>query len=465
MPLWLSFSLSKMQFGVAALISIVAIECVLTLLSLNVDLIPIQTSQTALTATETYISAFFNDAQLQHYNDHWQYLTNTSWHDPISNTTIIPRKSRKKWKYDIINYPIIPLFLKSKKKREHDMITIVTQCSLDRLYMIQIIAARWNGVISLAIYIPHNAPYIDIKRNISEFWTNIERHTPSILDVHLLFENKGEKQIIGEGYFAQLYPVNHLRNIALQCAQTEYVLLIDGDFVPSHNFMELAKKNYNDALETVDKYKTPQWKEVLSNASAANSPQIANISRNMALIIPAFELELDRSKYNMSYLKAQQSYHGSILDKLPNTKQEMVKSYRNGSSVYFHKYTSAACHASTNYRKWINPGTIAPYSITYRKSYEPYILVKRVGLHRYDARFRGYGMNKIIHLYNLNDLDHYHWMVSPDCFIYHIPHKPTKDRSLFSSSKRKRGNWLAGLKKRVYSELRAKQDATGYITA
>eukprot|EP01083_Nonionella_stella_P128071 387969_1 len=109
-----------MQFGVGALISIVAIESILTLLSLNVDLIPTQTSQlpqTALTTTDTSdtnISSFFNDSSLHHYNDQWQNLTNTNWYSPISNTT---RKSRKKWKYDIINYPIIPFFLKSKKKR------------------------------------------------------------------------------------------------------------------------------------------------------------------------------------------------------------------------------------------------------------------------------------------------------------------------------------------------------------
>ena len=44
-------------------------------------------------------------------------------------------------------------------------------------------------------------------------------------------------------------------------------------------------------------------------------------------------------------------------------------------------------------------GSTLRYEVVYEECYEPYVIGSRRLLPRYDERFRGYGMNKIQHLY------------------------------------------------------------------
>ena len=63
----------------------------------------------------------------------------------------------------------------------------------------------------------------------------------------------------------------------------------------------------------------------------------------------------------------------------------------------FHLAHFAAGHAPTNFGRWL--GASAPYAVDYADHFEPYIVASRSWLPRYDERFRGYGMNKVSHLY------------------------------------------------------------------
>jgi glycosyltransferase-like protein LARGE len=48
-----------------------------------------------------------------------------------------------------------------------------------------------------------------------------------------------------------------------------------------------------------------------------------------------------------------------------------------------------------------------------------------LNIDRYDERFRGYGMNKIVHLYHMNALE-FDFCVLPRVFIIAAPHEPSK---------------------------------------
>lgn len=55
-----------------------------------------------------------------------------------------------------------------------------------------------------------------------------------------------------------------------------------------------------------------------------------------------------------------------------------------------------AGHEPTDYRRWA--AATAPYRVRYAELYEPYIVVRKDAVPRYDERFVGYGMNKIAHI-------------------------------------------------------------------
>ena len=42
------------------------------------------------------------------------------------------------------------------------------------------------------------------------------------------------------------------------------------------------------------------------------------------------------------------------------------------------------------------------YTVNYEFRYEPWVICNRLLVPWYDARFRGYGQNKIVHLENMN---------------------------------------------------------------
>merc|ERR1719242_1095278 len=144
---------------------------------------------------------------------------------------------------------------------------------MDRLDLIELIASNWNGVISVAIYIRLEESLLHSLQLILELFERVETTYDALLDISVLFETDYLfKRTAKNGLHSVMYPVNHLRNLALQTSRTELVLLTDGDFMPSRNFHNVASKQYDMAAEEYAKAKN-----VRSN------------STNIVLIIPAFE--------------------------------------------------------------------------------------------------------------------------------------------------------------------------------
>ena len=55
---------------------------------------------------------------LTRYHDDWSGRTGTKWHVPDIPTTFSGKEDQfENWRYDIINYPVIPNFLTSQKSR------------------------------------------------------------------------------------------------------------------------------------------------------------------------------------------------------------------------------------------------------------------------------------------------------------------------------------------------------------
>ena len=59
-------------------------------------------------------------------------------------------------------------------------------------------------------------------------------------------------------------------------------------------------------------------------------------------------------------------------------------------------------HIPTNYEQWL--GSDEQYEVPYEPRYEPWVICDRLAVPWYDARFRGYGQNKIVHLEHMKQL-------------------------------------------------------------
>eukprot|EP01083_Nonionella_stella_P300263 1024066_1 len=374
---------------------------------------------------------YFNN--FTHYHHDWSASVGTAWEYPEHVSMIYTGSKRKyeQWRYNIINYPIIPLYLTSNKPRDGIEITIVTQTSMDRLHLIEMIASNWRGVISLAIYIRLEESLLHAQQLITESFERIETKYDAILDISLLFETDYlYKRQTDKGLYSVMYPVNHLRNVALQSAKTDLILLTDGDFVTSHAF-------HDEALQ--------QWDVAMKHYNG-------NKSRPMVLVIPAFEY------VNDTHITLNNMTH------LPLDKPQIKTLYRQHKVRGFHTHRCQVCHLPTKYHKWMNKSN--PYSIRYQTSYEPYVMTTRVGIHRYDARFRGYGWNKIMHLLTLAWLDKAQWVVASDVFIFHIAHNSSRDsKTYFKGTNSSRWEWVTGLARMALKSLKRGKDQSGVILA
>ena len=269
-------------------------------------------------------------------------------------------------------------------------VTLVAQMSLDRLHMLEQIVQHWTGPISLVLYLtdPEAQNFLDYFENSALLKSRCD------VGYHVVYK---------EGDF---YPVNFLRNLALDQANTDYVFLSDVDFLPSLIIHQTLQSSITNLLLEHPK---------------------------RVLIVPAFETQ----RYKSSHF--------------PTTKAELVKKLDLGEIFTFRYHDWPAGHSATNFVKWRSSTT--PYTVRWKRDFEPYIVGRR-GMVRYDTRFLGFGWNKVSHIMALY-AEEYEFVVLPDVFIIHQPHSPSMELGRYRTNKNYR-NCLQKLKDEFIDELEQK---------
>lgn len=167
------------------------------------------------------------------------------------------------------------------------------------------------------------------KQKLIELHRRIETQAYCCLNIGVIIEK-------AESLEQHLYPINSLRNLALEQAPTKLVFLVDVDFIPSDNMHE--------ALTTPPAY----------------SKLVKGASHNMQVfVVPAFEMEESSAQSNPQSV-------------LPATKSEAVQLYSEKKMIGFHTKHFAPGHKATNYEKWMQSNTI--YPVQYEEGFEPYII-------------------------------------------------------------------------------------------
>ncbi|PVD33722.1 hypothetical protein C0Q70_04982 [Pomacea canaliculata] len=249
-----------------------------------------------------------------------------------------------------------------------DDVTLVAQLSLDRLQMLELICKHWEGPISIALYMSDAEAQQFLRYALGS-------------DILMARKNIGYHIVYRDGQF---YPVNYLRNVALQEVKTSYVFLSDIDFLPMFGLYEYLKK-------------------------AATTMAIGK--QKKALVVPAFETQ----RYRLQF---------------PKSKAELLSMLDMGTLFTFRYHVWPKGHAPTNFAKWRTATT--PYTVNWEQDFEPYIMVQR-DIPQFDQRFLGFGWNKVSHIMEL-DVQGYEFVVLPNAFVIHMPHAPSFDIAKFRSS-------------------------------
>ena len=274
-------------------------------------------------------------------------------------------------------------------ENEHD-VTLVTQMSAERFDVLPKLLYHWEGPISIAVYIM-DSQVPDLMRHLDNIQRQLKQRKN--IGLHLVYKQ------------GEMYPVNTLRNIALDRVLTPYVFIMDGDFLPCFNLYSILRKSIQTIFEE-DK------------------------TTKVALVVPAFETF--QYKYNF-----------------PKNKNELIKSVKWGNTMPFKLRVFPQGHSSTNYTRFYETST--PYPAIWIEAFEPYIVIPS-HKKRFDPRFVGYGVNKVSFIQELND-EKYTFMVIPDSFVVHQPHPYSIDRERFNRNPTYK-NCVHNVLKKEYLEAR-----------
>eukprot|EP00281_Chroomonas_sp_CCMP1168_P020740 CAMPEP_0206225024 /NCGR_PEP_ID=MMETSP0047_2-20121206/7334_1 /ASSEMBLY_ACC=CAM_ASM_000192 /TAXON_ID=195065 /ORGANISM="Chroomonas mesostigmatica_cf, Strain CCMP1168" /LENGTH=525 /DNA_ID=CAMNT_0053648011 /DNA_START=438 /DNA_END=2013 /DNA_ORIENTATION=- len=225
----------------------------------------------------------------------------------------------------------------------------VTQLTVDRLKMLPKMLSRWRGPVSVALY----------SQNLAADVLEIEELRDRV-DFHIVGASQG------------MYPVNTLRNVAMDNARAAYVVIADADFVPSDGMYEYIK---------------------------AQLPEMRQKGKSV-FVLPAFQID------------------GADPEAaIPLTKEEL-RAMGEGIHQVHNDASRTIAHANTDYTRWM--GASEMYKAQYKFPYEPYFLAPKT-IPKFDPRFYGYGNDKASHCYELNAAG-WSFEILPEAFVVHVTH-------------------------------------------
>eukprot|EP00475_Leptophrys_vorax_P037024 TRINITY_DN6332_c0_g1_i4.p1 TRINITY_DN6332_c0_g1~~TRINITY_DN6332_c0_g1_i4.p1 ORF type:complete len:760 (-),score=202.03 TRINITY_DN6332_c0_g1_i4:784-2982(-) len=296
---------------------------------------------------------------------HYEFVDNTVEGEEAINAfdmVFYPSKQQ-------VSHDTIPLYVEDLTPNCDLDITLITQCSLDRLLALKRQVKWWKSCLSVAIYVKHDERET-WEAEVEEI-RQIALQSGCKLTVSIMFESASEHSQ------AHLYPINALRNLALKGAKSRLVFLLDVDFIGTDGLVQSIQENYN-ALETLCLDK-------------------------IALVVPAFELHGD----------------GDVQEVCGWTKDELAEGVRVKNLSGFHMEHFPKGHGPTDFERWFK--SRSPYFVDFEEGFEPYTITARSLTPMFDERFRGYGLNKVQHAYQMA-FDGYAFQVLSGQFVVSPEH-------------------------------------------
>ena len=313
-------------------------------------------------------------------------------------------------------------------------VSLVIQCSLDRIWLLSETCARWPDPIVLVVYLPSETILDPSDRSHAiDTIANIMNECPQMTvlpHVQKAGDSKGE---------SSEYPVNVMRNIGLDAVNTSHVLIMDVDLIPSADLSHVVRDNVMDQITMAQ-----------LNGATTNIP--AN-----AIVIPAFELKVNPPCTEIESCRSYLQNDSAFLPLLFNDLNECIQ---KKDCIVFQEDMNWEGHHTTQSKKWLDKQwyesssedsagrkirTIRQISCFDSLRYEPYVVLPwcpgsksdnpRPLIPYYDERFFGYGKNKIQHISHLR-FRGVPFFVLPQSFIVHHPHPESSVKQVWNDKKK-----------------------------
>ncbi|XP_032683457.1 beta-1,4-glucuronyltransferase 1-like [Odontomachus brunneus] len=304
-------------------------------------------------------------------------------------------------------YRILPFVLRGAETTDRlPQVTLSTHATADQVYGIVELARRWEGPLSLSVFVPG----LDAGLAVAQL-DRACRCEPAMykVSVHLVFP-AGRPPAVGvisrtQGDCAasdlqwrqaeterrkrsMTYPINVARNVARTAANTSRVLVSDIELLPSarlaSGFVEMVRHR---------------------------PPRIG-----MIFVVPVFEIESNEQP--------------------PATKLELLAACRAGLAVYFHRFLCPHCQRFPGLTRWMirpDPGKVRPLIITRREyphhRWEPvFIGTREDPLYTEEMSWEG-KQDKMAQMFEMCLLN-YRLVVLDGAFLVHTPGIKRKTRKI-----------------------------------
>ena len=256
--------------------------------------------------------------------------------------------------------------------------------------MLDHICKRWDGPIVVAVYAPEGAA-IDEAAVCAP--GQVDYRVFAVSEVLYTDHN--------------LYPVNALRNLAVERVATSHFLLCDIDLWPDATLRPRLR-----SLAASPKY----------NATFHDPTH--------ALVVAAFAREV-KTDCASSTAKAKQNLEVCHREAaaMPATFDELKTCIIEKDCHIFDRYNQDG-HGTTDYRSWLRTEgkSARPVKCFLSNRYEPYVVLRKSPLlPKYEETFTGYGKNKIQNVVHLRYAG-WSFSVLSRSFLSHFPHHKSAAR-------------------------------------
>lgn len=144
----------------------------------------------------------------------------------------------------------VPLYKTAQGGPSSPRVTICTQLTINRLTRLDAMARSWQGPISAVLYVGYRGDRDDEVAGLNEYWEQSDA-LQRFVDLHVIFKSE-QPWFAWEGMVVDPYPINLLRQIAVEYARTEYIMYAEGDMVPSPEGHAIIASNWDKLLAMDD---------------------------------------------------------------------------------------------------------------------------------------------------------------------------------------------------------------------